>query len=173
MASPRTGHGVPPQPPCGEACHPSTRTERIEAPPPSLLWRAVARAQFVRSFSSNWSADKPQCRGQHETSTTTAQLVLPSVSDPIINVSALDHSRCNQQRLGTRSVIMWNQHRRPLGGVGMDRVRTKHAVPPRRGPVSTTRHEKRRSTRRNDDSARPDSDTTVQYASATGTRPLP
>ena len=53
----------------GEACHPSTRTgraaatRRIEAPPPSLLRRAAADAQFVRSFSSNWSADKPQCRG--------------------------------------------------------------------------------------------------------------
>ena len=49
----------------------------------------------------------------------------------------------------------------------MDRVRMKHAVPQRqRGPVSTMRHGERqshvtkRSTRRNDDSARPDSDTT-------------
>ena len=49
----------------------------------------------------------------------------------------------------------------------MDRGRMKHAVPPRRrGPVSTTRHGERQShvtklsTWRNDDSARPDSDTT-------------
>ena len=66
----------------------------------------------------------------------------------------------------------------PVGGVGMDRVRTKHAVPPRRGPVTTTRHETRQtcaskpSTRRNGGSARPDSDTTVQYAPGAGTRPL-
>ena len=58
----------------------------------------------------------------------------------------------------------------PVAGVGMDRVRTKHAVPLRRGPVTTTRHEARQtyaakpSTRRNGGSARPDSDTTVQYA---------
>ena len=30
-----------------------------------------------------------------------------------------------------------------VGVVGMDQVRTKHAVPPRRGPVTTTRHEAR------------------------------
>ena len=64
----------------------------------------------------------------------------------------------------------------PVGGVGMDRVWTKHAVPQRRGPVMTTRHEARQmyatrpSTRRYCGSARPDSDTTVQYAP--GTRPL-
>ena len=66
----------------------------------------------------------------------------------------------------------------PFGGVGMDRVRTKHAVPQRRGPVTTTRHEARqslvtkRSTWRSDDSARPDSGTTVQYAPGTDTRSL-
>ena len=49
----------------------------------------------------------------------------------------------------------------PVGGVGMDRVRTKHAVTPRRGPMTTTRHEARQtyatrpSTRRNGGSARP------------------
>ena len=44
-------------------------------------------------------------------------LVLPSVpdSDPIMNVSTLDHSRCNQQRLGTCSFIMWCPQRRPPG----------------------------------------------------------
>ena len=36
---------------------------RIEAPPPSLLWCAASDAQFVHSFSSNWLADKPPCRG--------------------------------------------------------------------------------------------------------------
>ena len=30
-----------------------------------------------------------------------------------------------------------------VGGVGMDRVLTKHAVPPQRGPVTTTRHQTR------------------------------
>ena len=61
----------------------------------------------------------------------------------------------------------------------MDRAWTKLAVPPLRGPVTTTRHEERhtyvtkRSTRRNGDSARPDTDTTVQYAPEAGTRPLP
>ena len=65
----------------------------------------------------------------------------------------------------------------PGGGVGMDRVRTKHAVTPLRGPATTTRHEARQtyaakpSTRRNGGSARPDSDTTVQYAPGAGTRP--
>ena len=60
----------------------------------------------------------------------------------------------------------------------MDRVRTKQAVQQRRGPVTTTRHEARQtyaskpSTRRNGGSARPDSDTTVQYAPGAGTRPL-
>ena len=60
----------------------------------------------------------------------------------------------------------------------MDRAWTKLAVPPLRGPVTTTRHEERhtyvtkRSTRRNGDSARPDTDTTVQYAPGTGIRPL-
>ena len=45
-------------------------------------------------------------------------------------------------------------------------------------PVTTTRHEARQtyaakpSTRRNGGSARPDSDTTVQYAPGAGTRPL-
>ena len=38
-------------------------TGRRVAPPPTLPWRAAATAQFVRSFSSIWSADKPQCRG--------------------------------------------------------------------------------------------------------------
>ena len=68
----------------------------------------------------------------------------------------------------------------PVGGVGMDRVRTKHAVTPRRGPITTTRHEAqarqtyatRPSTRRNGGSARPDSDIIVQYAPGAGTRPL-
>ena len=32
-----------------------------------MPWCAAANAQFVRSFSSSWSADKPQCRGWHET----------------------------------------------------------------------------------------------------------
>ena len=56
----------------------------------------------------------------------------------------------------------------------MDRMRTKHAVTPRRGPVTTTRHEARQtyatrpSTRRNGGSARPDSDITVQYAPGAG-----
>ena len=64
----------------------------------------------------------------------------------------------------------------------MDRVRTKHTVPPRRGPVTTTRHEARQtyatvtklSTLRNCYSilARPDSDTTVQYDPGKVTRPL-
>ena len=55
----------------------------------------------------------------------------------------------------------------------MDRVRTKHAMPQRRGP-----HEARQScalkpsTLRSGGSARPDSDTTVQYALGAGTRPL-
>ena len=55
------------------------------------------------------------------------------------------------------------------------------STPCRRGeaPVSTTRHDERqslvteRTTRRDDDSARPDSDTTMQYAQGTGTMPPP
>ena len=58
----------------------------------------------------------------------------------------------------------------PVGGVGRDsdRERTKRAVPPRGGPVSTTRCDERqslvakRSTRRDDDSARTDSIDTAQ-----------
>ena len=48
----------------GEARHLCTRarraaaTRRLEAPPASLPWRAAAGAPFVRSFSSNCSADK-------------------------------------------------------------------------------------------------------------------
>ena len=53
------------------------------------------------------------------------------------------------------------------------------AVPPRRGPVSTTRHDERQSlitkptTQKDDDSAHSDSDTTVPYAPGTGPTPMP
>ena len=55
------------------------------------------------------------------------------------------------------------------------------STPYRRGeaPVSTTRHDERqslvtkRTTRRDDNSAQPDSDTTMQYAPETGTMPPP
>ena len=56
-------------PPWCETCHPctSTRPAAIKAKgeelPQTLPLRAPAGAQFVHSFSSSWSADKPQCRG--------------------------------------------------------------------------------------------------------------
>ena len=61
-----------PLPPWREACHPFTRARpaainaikgRLAEPLPMMMWCAAAGAQFVRSFSSSWSADKPQCRG--------------------------------------------------------------------------------------------------------------
>ena len=61
----------------------------------------------------------------------------------------------------------------------MGRVQMKHAVPQRRGPVPITRHDEqhslvaKRSIRRDDGPARPDSDVTVQYVLGTSSRPLP
>ena len=184
--------GVP-LPAWGEARHSCTRarraatTGRLEAPPPTLPWRAAARAQFVRSTGRptrpSVAASMKHHLRMHCPLVEYNLLVLTSVPDPIINVSALDHSRCNQQRLCTcaRSLCGARTADPPVGGLGMDRGRMKHAVPPRRrGPVSTTRHGERqshvtkRSTWRNDDSARPDSDTTAgPPAPGTGTRPLP
>ena len=145
-----TRRGVP-LPAWGEARHSCTRarraatTGRLEASPPTLPWRAAARAQFVRSTGRptrpSVAASMKHHLRLHCPLVEYNLLVLTSVPDPIINVPALDHSRCNHQRLVTCSVIMWCPHcgtaDPPVGGLGMDRGWTKHAVQPRRrGPVS-------------------------------------
>ena len=157
---PATGRRGMLLPAWGKTSHPCTRerraatTGRLEAPPPTLPWRAAARAHFVRSTgrptSPSVAASMKHHPRLHCPLVEYNLLVLTSVPDPIINVPALDHSRCNHQRLVTCSVIMWYPHcgtaDPPVGGLGMDRGWTKHAVQPRRrGPVSTTRHEERQS----------------------------
>ena len=75
---------------------------KLEAPPPTLPWRAAAGTQFVLSFTSNRSADKPQCHSKDATSSSGSLsvevylLVITSCPDPIINICMLDHSRCDQ-----------------------------------------------------------------------------
>ena len=82
-------------------------TGRLEAPPPTLPWCAAAGAQFVRSFWSNWSADKPQCSGWHHkipyhftvsALTSTSLSLLQSLIrwTEIIDVCVLDHCRWDQ-----------------------------------------------------------------------------
>ena len=136
-----TRRGVP-LPAWGEARHSCTRarraatTGRLEASPPTLPWRAAARAQFVRSTGRptrpSVAASMKHRLRMHCPLVGYNFLVLTSVPDPIIYVSALDHSRCNPQRLrrlgGTCSVIMWRPQRRPPGrrighGSRMDEAR--------------------------------------------------
>ena len=78
---------------------------------------------------------------------------------PVIDRAARAASHCLHSRPGPRA------GRR--SGHGSDRVRTKDAVSPGRGPVSTTRYSEwqplvpKGSTRTDDDSGRPDSNGTV------------
>ena len=109
-------------------------------------------------------------RSQGDRHTTTAPLVVGEQRYPVL-------CRC---QLGQDILIYCGARTAdpfPLvGGVGMDRVRTKHAVPPRRGPVTTTRQGNGRHTLRSDRigemTIRPGP--TRQYAvHGTGTRSLP
>ena len=96
-----------------EAYHPCAQERRAaaQAPAPTLPSSAAAGAQFVLSFSSNWSANKPQCHSDQNFSVSWIIIAAISSVDTCGRAAVL---RCRARRAAAARIGVlgeaWHPH---------------------------------------------------------------